>query len=191
MYNVAFTGIVVVAIVKFVDLDQVTIIVLRAVGVLWGSFFCSLAFVLPRWLEVRKQKLIVETLQGRNKSFLPSRVRSYLERQRSSTPNVIDTTEANHSSANKPKSILKTSEAINDDGRKSNNNNESFTDPRTKIILPEDMHKSPSKGCRRTSELTTGSKFLTWETEVEGAATSEVCNNVESNHIKGLDDIKS
>jgi hypothetical protein len=51
MYNIAFTGIVIVAIFNLVDLDQTSQNVLQAVGVLWGSFFCSFAFVLPRLLE--------------------------------------------------------------------------------------------------------------------------------------------
>jgi hypothetical protein len=56
MYNVAFTGIVIVAIFNLVDLDQTSQNVLQAVGVLWGSFFCSFAFVLPRLLESRRDR---------------------------------------------------------------------------------------------------------------------------------------
>lgn len=56
MYNVAFTGIVLVLIFQTVDLDQISKIVLQSVGVLWGSFFCSFAFVLPRLLAVAKSK---------------------------------------------------------------------------------------------------------------------------------------
>jgi hypothetical protein len=56
MYNIAFTGVVVVTVMSLVDLDVVSQIILQAVGVLWGSFFCSLAFVLPRLLEVNKER---------------------------------------------------------------------------------------------------------------------------------------
>jgi hypothetical protein len=56
MYNIAFTGIVVVSIMNLVELDLVSQIFLQAAGVLWGSFFCSLAFVLPRLLEVNKER---------------------------------------------------------------------------------------------------------------------------------------
>jgi hypothetical protein len=55
MYNVAFTGIVIMSIVNLVDLDQVSIIILQSVGVLWASFFCSFAFVLPRLLDVSRE----------------------------------------------------------------------------------------------------------------------------------------
>jgi hypothetical protein len=56
MYNVAFTGIVIVTMISIIDLDQVTQIVLQSVGVLWGSFFCSFAFVLPRLLKVKNER---------------------------------------------------------------------------------------------------------------------------------------
>ena len=56
MYNIAFTGIIILAIISLVDLDQVSQFTLQAVGVLWGSFFCSFAFVLPRLLEVSRDQ---------------------------------------------------------------------------------------------------------------------------------------
>ena len=56
MYNIAFTGIIILGIVNLVELDEVSRITLQAVGVLWGSFFCSFAFVLPRLLEVGREK---------------------------------------------------------------------------------------------------------------------------------------
>jgi hypothetical protein len=59
MYNVAFSGIVVVTVKSLVELDVVSQIILQVVGVLWGSFFCSLAFVLPRLLELNKEKKVV------------------------------------------------------------------------------------------------------------------------------------
>lgn len=55
MYNIAFTGIVIVLIFQLVGLDQVSKIILQAIGVVWASFFCSFAFVLPRLLEVQKE----------------------------------------------------------------------------------------------------------------------------------------
>jgi hypothetical protein len=68
MYNVAFTGMVIVAIFNLVDLDQTSQNVLQAVGVLWGSFFCSFAFVLPRLLESRRDR---RALNGRGDSSYP------------------------------------------------------------------------------------------------------------------------
>jgi hypothetical protein len=182
MYNVAFTGIVMVTIVKFVALDQVTIVVLRAVGVLWGSFFCSFAFVLPRWLEVRKQKAREDTtMQGKNKSsYLPTRVRTYFNR---TSLNEIKT-DTNHSSRIvKPKSILKSSDMI--DSRKSKD--ESSTDPSSKATrqfegknmtdlkrFTIDIEKTMSLkntdlvGYMRDVEKKTSMKALAWETEIEG-----------------------
>ena len=51
MYNIAFTGVVLLLIINLVELDPISQITLQAVGVLWGSFFCSFAFVLPLLLE--------------------------------------------------------------------------------------------------------------------------------------------
>jgi hypothetical protein len=66
MYNVAFTGIVIVLMFHFVDLDPISKIVLQAIGVLWGSFFCSFAFVLPRLLEVARHR---KSSSGRSLTF--------------------------------------------------------------------------------------------------------------------------
>jgi hypothetical protein len=59
MYNIAFTGMVIVAIFNLVDLEQTSQNVLQAVGVFWGSFFCSFAFVLPRLLESRRDRRVI------------------------------------------------------------------------------------------------------------------------------------
>lgn len=56
MYNLAFTGITAVTISSVVGLDHSSQIILQTVSVLWGSVFCSLAFVLPRLLQVLVQK---------------------------------------------------------------------------------------------------------------------------------------
>lgn len=56
MYNIAVTGLLVTCTVSLVDLDQASITVLTAIGVLWGSFFSSLSFVLPRLLQVQREK---------------------------------------------------------------------------------------------------------------------------------------
>lgn len=69
-----------------VELDQISQIVLQSVGVLWGSFFCSFAFVLPRLLAVAKSRsnakqerqsfistnFVAETSSLRNSSLLLS-----------------------------------------------------------------------------------------------------------------------
>lgn len=54
MYNIAFTGNTAVTISTATGLDHCSQIVLQTVSVLWGSFFCSLAFVLPRLLQAQK-----------------------------------------------------------------------------------------------------------------------------------------
>jgi hypothetical protein len=54
MYNIAFTGLITILIICLVELDQISRIVVQTVSVLWGSCFCSLAFVLPRLLQVQK-----------------------------------------------------------------------------------------------------------------------------------------
>jgi hypothetical protein len=57
MYNVAFTGILLVGASLGRDMDQQSKAMLQAMGVFWGSFFCSFAFVLPRLLELRKDHM--------------------------------------------------------------------------------------------------------------------------------------
>ena len=52
MYNIAFTGVVLILIFQLFDMDQVSKIVLQTVAVFWGSFFSSFAFVLPRLIDV-------------------------------------------------------------------------------------------------------------------------------------------
>lgn len=54
MYNIAFTGLVTILAISLFHLDQVSNIVIQTVSVLWGSCFCSLAFVLPRLLQAQK-----------------------------------------------------------------------------------------------------------------------------------------
>lgn len=54
MYNIAFTGLLVFCTVATVDLNQSSKVILQSVGVLWASFFSSLAFVLPRLLQVQR-----------------------------------------------------------------------------------------------------------------------------------------
>jgi hypothetical protein len=53
MYNIAFTGLVTILAIRFFDLNQVGKIVIQTFSVFWGSCFCSLAFVLPRLLQVQ------------------------------------------------------------------------------------------------------------------------------------------
>jgi hypothetical protein len=54
MYNIAFTGILVLCTLLTVDLTQSNQVIFQSVGVLWASFFSSLAFVLPRLLQVQR-----------------------------------------------------------------------------------------------------------------------------------------
>jgi hypothetical protein len=60
LYNIAFTGIVIVAITRLVDLDPTSQSVLQVIGVLWGSLFCSIAFVIPRLFEAEREKKLQE-----------------------------------------------------------------------------------------------------------------------------------
>jgi hypothetical protein len=168
MYNVAFTGSAVVAIVKFVELDQTSIIVLRAVAVLWGSFFSSLAFVLPRWIEVRKNAILANTLPGRTESSfnISSRARSYFDRSRSreSTSNKTASTETKTipNDNNQLISSMKTSEGINNDPRNTTTNL-----PSAKLL------NIKAEGERRDSEIMAVSILQTWDTMTE-VSTAEI-----------------
>lgn len=62
MYNLAFTGIVVVLTIRLFEFDHVSQVIIQAIGVFWGSFFCSFAFVLPRLLEVQQQRKEVQSI---------------------------------------------------------------------------------------------------------------------------------
>ena len=52
MYNIAFTGTIIVTILQVVDMDQSGKLILQSIGILWGSLFSAFAFVLPRFIEV-------------------------------------------------------------------------------------------------------------------------------------------
>lgn len=56
MYNIAFTGIIIVVILGVADIDRIGAVILQAIGVLWGTLFSALAFVFPRLLEVRRAR---------------------------------------------------------------------------------------------------------------------------------------
>jgi hypothetical protein len=121
MYNIAFTGIVIIMIINIMKLDQVTQIVLQSVGVLWGSFFCSFAFVLPRLLEVNKEhrttdiRRLSQTTVMMNNPTIPdvassceqSYVSSVEIKPESSISNPIDTKKSsnNHMEQSLPKNV--------------------------------------------------------------------------------------
>lgn len=69
MYNIAFTGIIIVTILRVAHVDQVGKIILQAIGVLWGSLFSAFAFVLPRLIEVQRATL-KKTTRTSVESFL-------------------------------------------------------------------------------------------------------------------------
>jgi hypothetical protein len=70
MYNIAFTGLITILIISLVELDQISRIVVQTVSVLWGSCFCSLAFVLPRLLQVQKDHQLAKSqTSGLSKSL--------------------------------------------------------------------------------------------------------------------------
>lgn len=56
MYNIAFTYIIIGTILHVTEIDQIGRVVLQAIGILWGTVFSALAFVLPRLIEVQSQK---------------------------------------------------------------------------------------------------------------------------------------
>lgn len=56
MYNIAFTGIIIVTILATADVDRTGSVILQAIGVLWGTLFSAVAFVFPRLLEVHRAK---------------------------------------------------------------------------------------------------------------------------------------
>jgi hypothetical protein len=66
MYNIAFTGIILSSVMNIVNIDQVSKIIFRTVGVLYGSFTCSVAFALPRLLQVKKEQVLASRQQVRN-----------------------------------------------------------------------------------------------------------------------------
>ena len=72
MYNIAFTGIVIIVVLNLVELEYTTKVILHAAGVCWGTVFSSFAFVLPRLLAIKKDNKAVThankrfTMQGGN-----------------------------------------------------------------------------------------------------------------------------
>lgn len=55
MYNIAFTGAILFSVMSFIDLDQVNKIIFQTIGVLYASSTCCLAFVMPRFLQLKKE----------------------------------------------------------------------------------------------------------------------------------------
>ena len=54
MYNIAFTGIVLMLITGLVEMDQVIRLLLQAIGVAWGTMFNSAVFVVPRLMDIHR-----------------------------------------------------------------------------------------------------------------------------------------
>lgn len=112
MYNVAFTGIVIILIFQLVDLDQVSKIIMQAIGVLWGSFFCSFAFVLPRVLEVISNKrginysmTFLETNSGGHEVFVKRSDQSDCSSQAYNSSNAINLSEGDNNSQSETKHV--------------------------------------------------------------------------------------
>jgi hypothetical protein len=73
MYNIAFAGLItILIIISLVELDQISRIVVQTVSVLWGSCFCSLAFVLPRLVQVQKDHQLVKLMTSKSFSATSS-----------------------------------------------------------------------------------------------------------------------
>lgn len=94
MYNIAFTGIVIVALLLVIDMTQRGILMLQTIGVLWGTIVSSFAFVLPRVIEVAANSGQHRWLLTRFTEAIASRTSDKRE-QFSSTPNEISRTEGN------------------------------------------------------------------------------------------------
>lgn len=56
MYNISFIGIITTIIIYTMNIDATGQIILTAIGIFWGTFFSSAAFVLPRLLRVKEEK---------------------------------------------------------------------------------------------------------------------------------------
>lgn len=56
MYNIFFIGLITSIIIMTMDIDATGEIVLRSIGIFWGTVFSSAAFVLPRLLRVKDEK---------------------------------------------------------------------------------------------------------------------------------------
>jgi hypothetical protein len=64
MYNTAFTGIVLILISTLVEMDPAIQLLLQATGVAWGTMFNSAAFVVPRVMQVQRQKLKLNRMKS-------------------------------------------------------------------------------------------------------------------------------
>ena len=71
MYNIAFTGIIIVTVLGVADIDRFGAVILQSIGVLWGTLFSALAFVFPRLLEVHR---------ARKKSSASKRVKEEIQK---------------------------------------------------------------------------------------------------------------
>jgi hypothetical protein len=86
MYNIAFTGIIIVTILRVADMDQLGKVILQAIGALWGTLFSAFAFVLPRLLESKQQHRIMDSLST-GVTFEPVDLRKSNETDRTTAVN--------------------------------------------------------------------------------------------------------
>mmetsp|Transcript_11831 Transcript_11831/g.34148 ORF Transcript_11831/g.34148 Transcript_11831/m.34148 type:complete len:354 (+) Transcript_11831:322-1383(+) len=64
MYNVAFTGIVIVGINLMIDISQGGELTMKVIGIFWGTLFSSSAFVLPRLMQVKESRQMSTIMGG-------------------------------------------------------------------------------------------------------------------------------
>ena len=57
MYNVFFTGVIVILFARFIEMEHATELLLQAIAVAWATMLNSAAFVVPRLVEVRQHML--------------------------------------------------------------------------------------------------------------------------------------
>lgn len=63
MYNIAFIGIITTVVVFTMDIDATGQIILKCIGVFWGTVFSSASFVLPRLMRVQTEKKLGSALR--------------------------------------------------------------------------------------------------------------------------------
>jgi hypothetical protein len=65
MYNIGFILLITTVIVYTMDIDTTGQIVLKSIGIFWGTVFSSAAFVLPRLMRVQSEKKLGSALRDK------------------------------------------------------------------------------------------------------------------------------
>jgi hypothetical protein len=105
IYNIAVTGLLIICTVSLVELDQASITVLMAIGILWGSFFSSLSFVLPRLLQVQRERKSSILVTSSNSSLRGNSSKNFHMVDHHGKANVEPSNNFEFDGSNKPKPI--------------------------------------------------------------------------------------